>query len=200
MAHISTGTPQAHAEHSVGAAILGVMIAMGVPALIAIAGIVSYGWNAIPWLGAVVWGIVATFAFHLFSLMGKSMDMTRMDLLDLLGSMFVRPHSSASRATGFALHHMNGALLGVAWAYGVQFVNVPANWLSGLGWGIILWVLALILLTSVGGVHPAIRQHTEEDPGAAGTNFGKLTPLGSLMGHMVYGIALGLLYQNWPLA
>jgi hypothetical protein len=38
------------------------------------------------------------------------------------------------------------------------------------------------------------------DPGPAATNFGALTPLGSLMGHLVYGLVLGLTYDAWPLS
>lgn len=178
---------------------LGFMVSMGVPAVIAIIGIIALGWDAISWLGAIVWGMVATIAFALFSMMGKKMGMTRMDLLDLLGSMFVEPGSSASKGVGMAMHLMNGALLGIAWAYGVGLLNLPANWLTAMGWGVILWLLALLMMTTVGSVHPAIKSGEQEDPGPAATNYGKMTPVGSLMGHLVYGLVLGLLYQNWPL-
>lgn len=178
---------------------LGFMMSMGVPAVIAIIGIIALGWDAISWLGAIVWGMVATIAFALFSMMGKKMGMTRMDLLDLLGSVFVKPGTSASKGIGMAMHLMNGALLGIAWAYGVALLNLPANWLTAMGWGVILWLLALLMMTTMGSVHPAIKSGEQEDPGPAATNFGKKTPVGSLMGHLVYGLALGLLYQNWPL-
>lgn len=46
----------------------------------------------------------------------------------------------------------------------------------------------------------AIRQSQEEDPGTAATNLGRMTPMGSLMGHAIYGLVLVLLYQTWPLA
>lgn len=197
---VTTGTPETRTQHSPGLAALGLMISMGIPAAIAIAGIILEGWVAISWGGAILWGIVATVAFTLFSMMGKAMGMTQMDLLDLLGSMFAKPHSSASRATGAMIHHMNGALLAVAWAYAVALGDVTANWASGLLWGVILWMLALIMMTSIGGMHPAIRRGEEEDPGTAATNFGKMTPMGSLVGHLVYGFVLGILYQLWPLA
>jgi hypothetical protein len=178
---------------------LGFMISMGVPAVIAIIGIIVLGWDAISWGGAIAWGIVATIAFALFSMMGKKMGMTRMDLLDLLGSMFVEPGTSKSKMLGGLMHMMNGALLAIAWAYGVALLNLPANWLTGLGWGVILWMLALLMMTTMGSVHPAIKRGEQEDPGTAAMNFGKMTPMGSLMGHLVYGLVLGLLYQNWPL-
>lgn len=125
--------------------------------------------------------------------------MTRMDLLDLLGSMFAEPGTSASRATGALIHHMNGALLAVAWAYGVAMIGWSANWISVLWWGVVLWILALLMMTTIGAVHPAIRRGEQDDPGTAATNFGKMTPMGSLIAHLIYGIVLGLLYQTWPL-
>jgi uncharacterized protein DUF6789 len=180
-------------------AAMGLMASMGIPALIAIIGIAVLGWGAIHWLGAIIWGLVATFAFTLFSMMGTAMGMTRMDLLDLLGSILAAPHTSTSRAIGAVIHHMNGALLAVAWAYGTALIGAPAHWASALVWGFILWLLALLMMTTIGAVHPAIRRGQQDDPGPAATHFGRMTPVGSLLGHLVYGLVLGLTYHTWPL-
>lgn len=186
-------------EHTMPLALLNLMISMGIPALVGIIGIVQLGWDAISWTGAIVWGIVATVAFTAFSMMGSRMGMTRMDLLELLGSIFVSPGTPASKATGLIVHSMNGAVLAIAWAYGAALLDAPANWWTGAVWGVVLWVLALLMLTSMGAVHPAIRRGQVQDPGPAATNFGKLTPVASLLGHLVYGVVLGWLYQAFPL-
>jgi hypothetical protein len=131
---LTTGTPETRTEHAMPRAVMGFVASMGIPALIAIIGIAVLGWGAIHWLGAIIWGLVATFAFTVFSMMGTAMGMTRMDLLELLGSMMAAPHTSTSRAIGAVIHHVNGALLAVAWAYGAALVGAPANWISaGLG-------------------------------------------------------------------
>lgn len=197
MAHISTGTQDAHSEHTTALAILGSMIAYGIPVAIAIAGIANFGWGAISWDGAAVGGAWAAFAFLVFAMVGEAVGVTKMNILDLLGSIFAPPHSKSSQALGFFIQLINGALLGVAYAYGLLLAQLPAGWSTGVLWGIILWVLSLILMTSIGGVHPAIRRHLEDDPGLAATNFGRMTPLGTLIGHAIYGVVLGLLYQQW---
>lgn len=179
---------------------LGLLVSMAVPAAIAVVGVAVLGFDEIDWAGAAVWGVVATAAFTLFSLIGAAMGMTRMDLLDLLGSMVARSGSAASRTIGGLVHHMNGALLAIAWAYGVALVGLPANWATGLAWGAVLTVLALWMMSAIASVHPAIRRGEQADPGPAATNFGALTPLGSLMGHLVYGVVLGLTYDAWPLS
>jgi len=176
------------------------MVSMAVPAAIVVIGLVAEGADAIDWPGAIVWGVVATAVFTLFSMMGTAMGMTRMDLLDLLGSVVARPGSAASRALGAVMHHANGALLAIAWAFGVALVDLPANWATGLLWGAILTPLALLMMSTIGSVHPAIRRGEQQDPGPAALRFGAMTPMGSLMGHLVYGLVLGLTYDAWPLS
>ncbi len=198
-ATIQTGTAQRHARHSMAMALVGFMLSMAVPVAVIVAGIPAEGWGAISWVGAAVWGIVATVAFTLFSMMGKTMGMTDMDLLDLLGSAVVEPHTPRSGAVGAVIHLMNGAILAVGWAYGARLADVDLNWVSGAAWGAVLWPLALLMMSTIGAVHPAIRRGDQDDPGLAATNFGFMTPVGSLMGHLVWGALLGLLYSTWPL-
>lgn len=197
---IETGTPATRTRHSMPLAVTGFLLSMMIPVAIAILGIIVLGWDAIHWLGAIIWGVVATLAFTLFGMMGKAVGMTRMDLLDLLGSAVAPAGTSAARAAGALIHHTNGALLAIAWAYGVALLGWPANWLTGIVWGAVLWVLALLMLSTMGAAHPAIRRGEQDDPGLAATNFGAMTPVGSLIGHLVYGLVLGLTYGAWPLA
>jgi hypothetical protein len=56
------------------------------------------------------------------------------------------------------------------------------------------------MMSTIGTVHPAMRRGDQDDPGPAATHFGRMTPLGSLMGHLMYGLVLGLAYAAWPLA
>jgi hypothetical protein len=197
---VYSGMGDARAEHTLSWGALGLMVSMVVPVGLIVAGVAAQGWTAISWAGAIVWGIVATAVFTVFSMMGRAMGMTRMDLLDLLGSMVARPGSTASKTTGLMVHHVNGAILAVAWAYGAALFGWPANWATGLVWGAVLTVRALLMMSTIGTVHPAMRRGQEPDPGPAATNFGSVTPLGSLLGHLVYGLVLGLTYSAWPLA
>lgn len=199
MATILTGTTERNGRHSSVVAPLGLMVSMGVPVAVIVGGVAVEGWGSISWAGAVVWGVVATVVFTGVSMMGKAMGMTDMDLLDLLGSAVAEPGTSRARAIGAVLHHANGAVLAIAGAYGAALLDVDLDWLSGLGWGTVLWVLALLMMSTIGSVHPAIRRGAQDDPGPAATNFGKMTPVGSLLGHLVWGVVLGLLYNAWPL-
>jgi hypothetical protein len=83
-------------------------------------------------------------------------------------AVLARPGSSASRALGALIHHANGVLLAIAWAYGVALVGLPANWVTGLLWGAILTALALWMMSALGSVHPAILARRAARPGSGG--------------------------------
>lgn len=199
MATINTGTFQRSDRHSMVLAPLGFVVSMAVPVGVIIGGIADQGWGAISWGGAAAWGAVATVAFTLVSMVGKAMGMTDMDLLDLLGSVVRQPHTTESSAVGAVVHHANGAILAIGGAYAAVLFNDELDWVSGLAWGAVLWALALLMMSTVGSVHPAVRRHAQDDPGPAATNFGTMTPVGSLVGHLVWGVVLGVLYSTWPL-
>lgn len=197
--HVVTGTEHTRTEHSTGAALAGVLLSLGLPAVVALAGIWQFGWNAISWQGAIVWGIVGALALWLTVVLFRRGGATRLPLLDLLGSLFARSGSQESFWVGMMVHLANGALLGVAYVYGAALMDWPTNWFTGLLWGVLVWALGLVLMTSIGGVHPEIRDGLQDDPGPAATNFGLWTPGVYLAGHVFYGVLLGGLYTAWPL-
>jgi hypothetical protein len=43
-------------------------------------------------------------------------------------------------------------------------------------------------------MHPLVRKGAMEAPGVALTGFGRQTPIGSLMAHMVFGLVTGAIY------
>ncbi len=87
MATLVTGTPTTRTEHSRYVAPVGLMMSMLPPVILIFGGVAVEGFGAISWAGAIVWGLAATVVFTGFSIMGKAVGMTRMDLLDLLGSV-----------------------------------------------------------------------------------------------------------------
>lgn len=182
-------------ETSRGAAAAGLAISMGVPLLLIVWGIAALGLDAIDWVGAIVWGLLATVAFTLAGLIGRRTGMTDLDIVEVLGSTVADPGSGEARSVGALLHLVNGAVLAVAWVYTVGLLGLEATWVTALGWAVVLAILALVMLSSIGPFHPAVRAGKLREPGLAGMNFGRMTPAGSLMGHLVYGLVLGLGYQ-----
>lgn len=195
-----TGTRRTRTEHSEAAGVLSIAVAVGIPALLALFGLIAYGFAAISWASAIVWGAFAALVMAGVVALGRRMGMTRMHLGEMLGSMFAERNTSASRTTGMGIHLINGSLLAVAWAYTMTLFGWATTWFSGMVWGLFISLLALLLFSSIGLIHPKIRAGEQDDPGPAASNFGRYTPAGVVMAHLVYGLVLGMLYQLVPLS
>ncbi|MFB6352222.1 MAG: hypothetical protein ABEN55_05040, partial [Bradymonadaceae bacterium] len=175
---IETGTPDTRTDHSRPLALLNETIVVLIPALLLLGGIAALGWEPTSWLGAIVWGVVAAAAMTGFITVGREVDMTRMNLLDLLGSTIYEPGTSQARTLGFVLHATVGGFLGLTGAYSLALIGWAVTWVSGTVWGAFVSLLALVMLSSVGAVHPKIRAHRQADPGPGATHFGAMTPFG----------------------
>jgi hypothetical protein len=85
-----------------------------------------------------------------------------------------------------------------------------AGWLTGLWIGLIHGVIAGVFMKMMGSTHPkmeAVSNFAGDEtwrhdaggihiakPGLFGKNYGKMTPVGLLMGHAVLGLVVGLVY------
>jgi hypothetical protein len=157
-----------------------------------LAGHFSPGW-------ALAGGVAGGLAFLAIVYMGRAIRMTRMNFLDVLGTMLV-PHASKATvyAVGLMAHLMMAAGFGIAHAgllhaIGVTSVGQAAGWdlLIGSVHGMVILAVMPMLLTLM---HPLVRKGAMERPGVAMTGFGSGTPIGSLMAHMAFGIVTGALY------
>lgn len=196
---IDTGTPETRTDHSETLALLNETVVILIPAALLLGGIATFGFDGISWAGAVVWGIVAAAAMTGFVTLGRAIGLTTMNLLDLLGSTVYEPGTTRSHSLGFVLHATVGALLAGTGAYSLALIGWAVNWLTGMVWGAFVSILALMMLSSVGAIHPKIRARRQADPGPGATHFGSMTPFGILTAHLIYGLVFGLLYQVWPL-
>ncbi|HUP32698.1 MAG TPA: hypothetical protein VM184_06650 [Gaiellaceae bacterium] len=158
------------------------------------------------WWQALVAGFVATVVMAALMRMGASMGMTRMDMMVMLGSMFRRDEAGARRL-GTPIHFMNGLVFGLV--YGVAWWALgpdPANaWWIGLVFGAVHAVVAMAMMPVMSSMHPRVRERAGQVEGGpvagdvalppfgfGGTGFGSMTPVGILMGHLVFGLVWGL--------
>lgn len=154
------------------------------------------------WEGLVA-GFAATLVMTPLMQMGTAMGMTRMNMLEMLGSMFRRDAESARRL-GLALHLSNGAAFGLVYAvvwWGLDPAPERAWWL-GLVFGGVHSFVAMGMMPVMGAVHPRVDRSEPSSAGdvvlppfgLGGIGFGSLTPVGILMGHLVFGLVWGLVF------
>lgn len=148
---------------------------------------------------ALLAGVLGGLAFLAVVMMGRAVGMTRMNFLEVVGTMLVPAGSKATvYGTGLAVHLMASAGFGVAHvgllhAIGITSVGQAAGWdlVLGMAHGVLILAMLPAALTLM---HPLVRKHAMDRPGVALTGFGPGTPIGSLMAHVAFGLVVGSVY------
>ncbi len=148
---------------------------------------------------AVLAGVVGAVAMLMVIYGGRAMGMTSMDLLRTLGTM-IKPHGSdtSARAIGLMMHLMMGAGFGLVHAGLLHAANpssegaaTAAGALFGLVHGALVVAMMPVMLQMA---HPLVAAGDIPAPRVAMTGFGKLTPVGMVMAHVVFGLVAGWIY------
>lgn len=144
-------------------------------------------------------GLLGGVAFLAVVTMGRAIGMTRMNFLEVLGTMLAPAANKATvYATGLGVHLMASAGFGLAHAgllhaIGITSVSQAAGWdlVLGAAHGVVILAMLPAMLTLM---HPLVRKHAMDQPGVALTGFGVGTPIGSLMAHVAFGLVAGSVY------
>lgn len=150
----------------------------------------------------LIWGLVATVAMTTILQASQSLGLSRLSLPFLVGTLFTGNRNRAM-VVGFIAYVIGGWLF--AMLYFLFFLSIDRA-TAGLGTllgflhGLFLLVCALPLLPYA---HPRMASEYDgprecyllEPPGFLGLNYGRRTPLTTLLGQTIYGTTLGALCQ-----
>lgn len=163
-------------------------------------------------LGALVGGLVATIVMSAMMKTASAMGMTRMPPMhQITGAMFSGDESVANKI-GIVVHYLMMGTVVFGLIYGAIIAAVGANVVLtavvvGLVHGLVVGGMAMPMMPAM---HPrmgdvpitpegaTVTQEQDElhlsSPGFFGARWGRMTPAGVIMGHVVYGLVLGLVY------
>jgi hypothetical protein len=154
----------------------------------------------VDWAGWAIFGLIATAVLTAVMIGAQLAGFTRLDLPLMLGTIVVADPDRA-RVAGFFIHVVNGQ--GFALGYTAAFAATNhASWWAGALLGALHGLVALLVIVPLlPGVHPHMaseraglsRGASLEPPGLFGLNYGRETPLVTMLAHVAFGIALGLL-------
>lgn len=153
-------------------------------------------------LSILVWGLVASAAMATILEGSQYLGLSRLSLPFLFGT-FVTSDRHRAMIVGFVLYLLGG------WAfaalYYVMFRDIGlATWWLGAIIGLLHGAFLLfVFLPMLPHVHPRMTSEFDdprgsallEPPGAAGLNYGRRTPLITLLGQLCYGAILGAAYS-----
>jgi hypothetical protein len=150
----------------------------------------------------IVWSFVATLFLTASLRIAQASGFTRIDIPLIVGTMFT-PQRDRAKVIGSFVHALNGWWLGSI--YIVAFHSLRRS--SALLGGLIGFVHGLFVLVTVlpllPGVHPRMAsdftgpQPTSglEPPGFMALNYGRRTPIVTLIAHVIYGAIIGHFYE-----
>ena len=124
--------------------------------------------------------------------MAPKMGMPKMAIWEMLGSMFSK---DGNNALGWVAHFMMGVIFAIIyaalWSVGVGSVSVG----SGALFGAVHWLIAGLMMGGVSMMHAGIKAGTVKAPGVyMMSDGGMMAFVGGLIGHVVYGVVVALVY------
>ncbi|MGH2763166.1 MAG: hypothetical protein ACRDL4_02665 [Thermoleophilaceae bacterium] len=149
--------------------------------------------------GVLAGGFVGTLVLTTALRTANELGLTRIDLPFLLGTAFTRDRTRA-KALGYLLHLAAGE--GFALVYYAIFVALDTNgWLLGALLGLLHGIVSATALVNVllPVVHPRMGSSFSaadsspllEPPGFLLRNYGRGTPIATLLAHIAYGAIVG---------
>ena len=164
-------------------------------------------------LGALVAGLVATVVMSAMMKMATAAGMTQMPPMPLvIGAMLSGDRSTALKL-GSVIHYlmMGTVVFGIVYAgvfAAVGNASLLTGALIGLAHGVVVGAMAMPMMPAmhprmgvvpapagVGGAAPATDEVHLSAPGSFGVHWGAMTPVGLVVGHVVYGLVAALVYQ-----
>lgn len=149
----------------------------------------------------LLWGFIATVILTTIIVAGQTVGITRIDMPFIIGTMFTADRDRA-KIYGYAFHLINGLIFATLYAALFESLHMAAWWLGAILGLLQGFVVIVILLPLIPGVHPRMVSDWRgpeptrllEPPGFLATNYGRMTPVVTLVAHTIYGLILGAFY------
>lgn len=150
----------------------------------------------------LLWGFVATVVLTTLMAGSQGLGLSRMSLPFMLGTMFT-PDRKRAELIGFGMHLLNGWIFALVYALVFEALG-RATWWLGAGAGLIHGLFVLVAgVALLPAMHPRMASENQgptptrqlQPPGFLALNYGRATPLVTLVAHIIYGGILGAFYS-----
>jgi hypothetical protein len=156
----------------------------------------------VDWAGWALFGLVATSVLTAVLVAAQLAGFTRLDIPLILGTILT-PDPDRARAVGFFMHLLVGQGFALGYTAAFRVLDQATWWLGALLAAAHVGLALTVLIPVLGGVHPRMASRRAgpstiavlEPPGLLALNYGFQTPFVTIVAHLAYGIALGLLIE-----
>jgi hypothetical protein len=144
---------------------------------------------------AFIAGLAGGAVMTLAMLLARETGLTTMDIEKKLGSMITGDLSRSAWQIGLAIHFVVSGLLALIYAFAFERLTHKAGWVFGAAFGLVHAIISGFVMGALGEIHPLMRDGLLRAPGLFASNFGSATVALFVVGHVVYGAVVGLLYK-----
>lgn len=151
-------------------------------------------------------GVIGGVVTSLVMVVGRNMDITKLNVELALGSMLTQNLSNLSGAIGVLMYFLIAGLIACFYATGFVYVTQRASWAIGLLFSLVHLGMTGLVMDALGDLHPLMIRPPLPlldghllAPGLFATNFGVMTVVGFVALHFVYGGIVGSMFQRTPL-
>jgi uncharacterized membrane protein YagU involved in acid resistance len=137
-------------------------------------------------ISSAIWaGLIGTAVMTVLIYAGPTMGMPKMDMIGMLGKMFTG-NGSIAYPLGTIIHFMMGALFAIVYAWLWSLGLGSASWGWGIVYGLVHGLVAAMVMPMMIRMHPRPPE----------MRMGPMTVTGILMGHLVFGLTVALVYAG----
>ncbi|MGI8875191.1 MAG: hypothetical protein ACR2KP_12870 [Egibacteraceae bacterium] len=160
---------------------------------------------------ALVAGLAATAVMSVMMKMAGAAGMTDMPPMELVTGSMMSGDPGTAKRVGIMVHWvvMGTLVFGIGYALLFTLLGSASVGIGGLIGAAHGAVVGLVFMPMMPAMHPRMTTETLPDgtvstaggaisltaPGVLGARWGSMTPVGLLMGHVMYGIIAALVYQ-----
>ncbi len=134
-------------------------------------------------LAAIIAGLAGTVIMTILMMLAPMMGLPKMDIIGMLGAMFTKSPGSG-KIIGLVIHFMMGVIFAVIYAFLWNAGLGSPTWLWGLIFGFVHGIVVIITMPMMLKTHPR--------PPAITPGPGLM--IGQIMGHLVFGLVVALVY------
>jgi hypothetical protein len=150
----------------------------------------------------LIWGFAATIVMTTTMAAGQGLGYTRMSIPFLLGTIFT-PARDRAMVVGVLVHMMNGLIFAIFYAAVFESIGLASWWLGGAVGAIHGLFVLTVGMAMLPGLHPHMvseyfgptPNRLLQPPGFLALNYGRRTPLVTMLAHVLFGVILGWFYR-----
>ncbi len=158
----------------------------------------DYSFGAAIAAGAVATVVMTAMLYMGMAVMPRQMPMNILYMLGTMPGTMISRNKMMAYVAGTMMHAMMGIALALAHAGVIKGLDLTSALIAwGVLFGFVHYLMVGMGMGMIGTMHPLMRAGQMPAPGLFVSNLPRMTVMGFLVIHLVYGLVVAALYDVW---